>query len=170
MDIYYLDSSAIVKRYIDEPGSTWIRQLCDAHETENDERQNLLAIGDITVAEVAAAFAILVRRRVISHRIAELAYRRFIAEFRTEYDLVNITPQLILNAAELTQRHPLKAYDAIQLALALNANQSLQPDEMRLTFVTGDNALLQAARAEGLATDNPFQHTALDKEQDSPSQ
>ena len=30
MTAYYLDASAVVKRYADEPGSTWIRSITDA--------------------------------------------------------------------------------------------------------------------------------------------
>jgi len=29
MSAYYLDSSALVKRYVDEPGSVWIRHITD---------------------------------------------------------------------------------------------------------------------------------------------
>ena len=52
MPIYYLDSSAVVKRYIDEPGSVWIRQLCDARDTDTGEKLNLMTIGDIAAVEV----------------------------------------------------------------------------------------------------------------------
>jgi predicted nucleic acid-binding protein len=162
MSAYYLDSSAVVKRYVDEPGSTWVRQLCDARDPETNEKLNLITLGEIAVVETAAAFAILVRRKVIVKRIADRTYRKFIDEFRSEYDLVHVTPALLLAAAELTQRHPLKAYDAVQLALALHTSKSLKEHDLALIFVSGDANLLQAAQAEGLTTDNPFDHAALD--------
>ena len=121
-----------------------------------------VTIGEITVVEVAAAFSILARRNVIPKRIAERAYRRFIDEFHTEYDLAHITSSLILAASELTQKRPLKAYDAVQLATALRANDLLKANDLSLTFVSGDDNLLQAVRAEGLATENPFEHCDLD--------
>ncbi|MBI4788003.1 MAG: type II toxin-antitoxin system VapC family toxin [Chloroflexi bacterium] len=119
---------------------------------------NSITIAEIAVAEVASAFAILVRRRVVSKADGDDAYRRFIGEFRSEYTLAYLTSALILAAAELTQRHPLKAYDAVQLALALNANKALQEEKLSLTFVTSDKTLLQAAQAEGLAAENPQDH------------
>lgn len=61
-------------------------------------------------------------------------------------------------AADLTQKHPLKAYDAVQLAVALRHSQALAVYNLPLTFVSGDNTLLNAAQAEGLPTDNPFDH------------
>ncbi len=161
MAIYYFDASAVVKRYINEPGSAWVRELCDTRDETANVKSNLVVMGDSSVAEVAAAFAVLTRRRVIPQRIADRAYRKFVSEYQVEYDLAHIVPALILDAAGLTQHHPLKAYDAVQLALALHANKSLQADNLMLTFVSGDDKLLQAAQAEGLATDNPFNHAEL---------
>ena len=159
MPFYYFDSSAIVKRYVDEPGSTWVRQLCQARDTETDEKLNFITIGEIAVAEVAAAFAILVRRNVLSKKAGERNYRKFMDEFRSEYKLAPVTSAIILSAAALTQSHPLKAYDAIQLAVALRSNDLLKKDDLFLTFVTADKTLLQAAEAEELAAENPQDHT-----------
>lgn len=64
------------------------------------------------------------------------------------------------DGASLTRRHPLKAYDAVQLAVALRQNQALALVERSLIFVSGDKTLLSAAQAEGLATDNPFGHVS----------
>lgn len=50
----------------------------------------------------------------------------------------------------------LRAYDAVQLAAALTANDALVTADLSpLIFVAADNDLLAAARAEGLAADNP---------------
>lgn len=51
MTDYYLDASALVKRYAYEPGSTWIRQITDPHT------QNTILLAEITLAEAAAALA-----------------------------------------------------------------------------------------------------------------
>ncbi|NCO36002.1 MAG: type II toxin-antitoxin system VapC family toxin [Armatimonadetes bacterium] len=52
------------------------------------------------------------------------------------------------NGVHLLLTHPLKAYDAVQLSIALVSNQ-------RLIFVSADSTLLKAARNESLATANP---------------
>ena len=62
-------------------------------------------------------------------------------------------------SATLTQRHPLRAYDAIQLSSALYANDFLRSQDLSFVFISGDGRLIEAARAEGLAADNPFDHT-----------
>ena len=45
----FLDASAVGKRYADEPGSTWIRQITEV------QAQNAILLSEITLAEVAAA-------------------------------------------------------------------------------------------------------------------
>jgi predicted nucleic acid-binding protein len=62
-------------------------------------------------------------------------------------------------AGELVGRHPLRAYDAIQLASALQAQANLtQAAGPLLTFIAADDNLLTVAQAEGLLTDNPNRH------------
>lgn len=53
----------------------------------------------------------------------------------------------------------LKAYDAVQLAAGLALQGTLTARHIRLSFVSRDDALLTAARAEGLSVDNPLWHT-----------
>ena len=65
-----------------------------------------------------------------------------------------------LPAADLARQHPLKAYDAVQLAVALRQHHALRAVRQSLIFVSGDKTLLAAAEAEGLATDNPFDHVS----------
>ena len=51
MTRYYLDTSALVKRYVDEAGSDWLRAL-----TAPDQNA-LLFISCMTIVEVISAFA-----------------------------------------------------------------------------------------------------------------
>lgn len=51
MTDYYLDASALVKRYANESGSTWVRQITDP------SAQQTILLAEITLAEVAAALA-----------------------------------------------------------------------------------------------------------------
>lgn len=157
MSILFFDASAVVKRYVREPGSIWVRQVCRARN-EDGSRLNAVAIAEISRVEVAAAFAVLVRRNEISANLRERAYKQFTDEIEEEYHLVRLTAEILSSAAELTQRHPLKAYDAVQLAVALAFQESLKGANLSVTLVSGDDRLLQAATAEGLETDNPFSH------------
>jgi len=48
---YYVDASALVKRYAEESGSAWVRQITDPSV------QHTILLAEITLAEVAAALA-----------------------------------------------------------------------------------------------------------------
>ncbi|MBI4788759.1 MAG: type II toxin-antitoxin system VapC family toxin [Chloroflexi bacterium] len=162
MSNYFFDTSAVVKCYIVEPGTTWVRQLCNAQAPDTGEKLHLIFISEIAIVESAAAFAILARRGEISKRDSQDAYAKFVEAVEREYRIVDLTRPSVRAAAGLTQRHPLKSLDAIQLAIGLNTRDLLQANELSLVFVTGDDQLLQAAQAEGLATENPFDHADLD--------
>ncbi len=161
MALYYFDTSALVKRYINEPGSTWIRQICNARN-QNDEALHVLLAGSIAMVEFAAAFAILQRRQIILKGVANHAFQRFISDWDNEYRASDFTLNTIKSATTFGQRHPLKAYDAVHLALALETRQLLIENELDLIFVSGDARLLQAAQAEGLTVENPFTYSQLD--------
>jgi predicted nucleic acid-binding protein len=163
MAIYFFDTSALVKRYITEPGSAWIRQICEARDSLTDAQSNVIFISEITIVESAAAFAILVRTDIIPKRKGKDAYGKFVDQIEREYRVIGLTRALVRAAADLTQNYPLKAYDAMQLAIALDTKNLLKANGITLVFVSGDDQLLQAARAEGMSTENPFDHTTLDR-------
>jgi hypothetical protein len=68
-------------------------------------------------------------------------------------------PLTIDTACQLANKHPLRAYDAVQLATAWLSNQALlRMGEPPLTFICADNNLIAIAHGEGLLTDNPNFH------------
>lgn len=156
---YYLDTSAQVKYYVSEPGTAWVRQLVDATDPDTGQRVNRLFTVSITVAEAAAAFATIARIGRISGRIRDRTFNRYMKTVSAYFHLLPVTEHLIDLAARLTQQHPLKGYDAVQVAAALCLQQALGP-ERPLTFVAGDKNVIAAAQAEGLAIDSPFWHIA----------
>ena len=160
MALYYLDTSALVKYYVTEPGSTWTRGLLDARDLHTALPVHTVFVAGAGIAEVSAALSVLYRRRLISRGQRSDAYDRFMADLKTRYSVVAMPLQDFYVAAELAQQHPLKAYDAVQLAVALRHSRALAEHELTLTFVSGDGMLLDAAQAEGLATENPFDHVS----------
>ena len=162
MPHYFADSSAVVKRYVDEIGSTWIRQLCEMREHKTNRASHVMLIAEITRVEVAAAIAKRVKKtKELDESEGDDAYGLFLEHAESGYQIMPLTPALIRLAAQLARKHALRAYDAIQLATALDANNLLNANNLLLTFIASDVALLQAARAEGMATENPFDHRDL---------
>ncbi len=75
------------------------------------------------------------------------------------FRVVEITGGTFTEAKVLAQRHFLRGYDAVQLAAALEANiERTTAGLLPLTLVAADGALLAAATAEGLSTDDPNNH------------
>jgi len=158
MALYYFDSSGIVKYYIPERGSSWVNQLVSARTTTG-EWANEIAIASLGIVEVSAAIARRRRMKEIPQRLQERTLAQFSKDFRHRYTIVPATDQTIELALTLTQRHPLRAYDAVQLATALILNRSLLAYGLpALTFVSADDVLCDAARAEGLLAENPNEH------------
>ncbi len=152
--IHFLDSSAVVKYYVTEPGSTWIRRLVDSDE--------LLFLAQITIPEVAAALGILERRKHISRRHRKSLWERFVRDSTKRYRFTPVVYNVLYSAALLCISHPLKAYDAVQLAVGLAIQRTLTPQNVSCCLISGDDVLITAAWAEGLTVDNPFWHTDLD--------
>ncbi|WP_423224853.1 type II toxin-antitoxin system VapC family toxin [Candidatus Amarolinea aalborgensis] len=167
MSICYLDASALVKYYILEPGSTWVRSLIDVRDPRDDFPRNIVFISDASIAECAAAFAVLHRVNRITRRSRDGAYQAFIKNVANGlYNMAPVTTADFHRAAHLCQTRPLKAYDAVQLAVALRQGRSLAVIRQSLMFISGDKTLLTAAQAEGLAVENPFDHISP---QDTPT-
>lgn len=158
MAIYYFDSSALVKYYVTELGSAWVHQLIDAHNTKESQYEHIILVAEITRVETAAGLAIIERVGRIRRKVREQEYLRVIHQFANRYMLLSVTKVDYERASDLTQRHPLKAYDAVQVAVALRYQQELSLLNQTLVFISGDKKVNAAAQAEGLIVDDPFNH------------
>jgi hypothetical protein len=153
MPFYQCDASGLVKRYVDEVGSAWVRAIVDATSA------NIISIADITRAEVTSAFARRAREGVVTLHERDELIETFRAHCAMHYHIVPTQPWVIDLATELLQRHPLRAYDAVQLASATIVNQSLSAHGLPpLIFVTADDRLIAAARSEAVTAENPHLH------------
>src|SRR5947209_3805070 len=146
-----MDSSAIVKRYVVEIGSSWVQGIT------NPATANPIFIAQITGVEVVSA---LVRRSPapVAHLLA-----RALADFRwdyfNQYQLVSIDEPIVARAMTLAELHRLRGYDAVQLAAALELVATpVASLPGGLVFISADTRLLAAATPEGLAVDNPNLH------------
>lgn len=153
MGTYYLDASAVVKRYLREPGSNWVAELWERKEDIGLFSANLIDV------EVVCALSRAHREgRIGVNRRNELA-GAYILEAQLALDRIIVTEGILRNAHRLALRHPLRAYDAVHLATALDLAERLSwSDVPAPVFVSADENLLAAARAEGLVTENPNEH------------
>ena len=148
----YFDSSALVKRYLGETGSSWVQTWCD-------DPVNAVAVAEIGLVEIAAAFGGKLRGAHITAVQYNNARADLATDAQSEYTLVTVNRTVVDEAIELTARHRLRGYDAVHLACALILNRALVAHSLLpLIFVSADDDLLKAAAGEGLPTDNPNSH------------
>lgn len=153
MAVYFLDTSALVKRYIAEVGSNWVLNLC------HQEANNTLVISRITWVEVLSAFSRLRRENLLTPSNAVKATNTFRRDVDTQYFQVQLDATVTKLAGRLVQQHPLRAYDSVQLASALRFQTAAQGrTALSIIFVSADVRLVQVAEREGFAVDNPNQH------------
>lgn len=153
MASYYLESSALVKRYVVEAGTPWIRGLSALSAA------NSLVIAQITGVEAVAAITLRARRGSTTPADAAIAIANFRRDFTRGYYAVPITLAMIGHAMNLAEKHGLRGYDAVQLATALQVQSERRANGLPdIIFLSADNALSAAAAAEGLAVDNPNAH------------
>lgn len=150
MAVYVWDSSALVKRYVWERGTTWVRGLTDPLAG------HMLYIASITGVEVVAALTRQARQGALTPTDAAQALTQFRYDFAHQYQRVDLTLPRIARAMDLAETHGLRGYDAVQCAVAVALPQVRQARGMpALTLVSADVALNTAAAAEGLLVADP---------------
>lgn len=146
--IWFADSSALVKRYVNEAGSHWLRRELANHR---------VIIAQITSVEMIAALTRRFRQGDISKFALHQARKRFLTHRADQqYQIIEIDPPIIEEAMRLAFAHGLRAYDAVQLATAMFAARGV--DKSRFVFVTADAQLEIGCAAEGLQVENPLNH------------
>jgi len=158
MLFFYVDASAVLKRYTVEAGTPVVNHL---FEKAGPKRLVVLQIG---IAEVVS---ILVRKKN-DGRLTHGAYAQAVTEFSTEVvneaDLrkISIGGGDITAALPLIQTHSINATDGLVLQSALSLAAELRTGGHNLVLVTSDQRLLRAAPAEGLQTFNPETESETD--------
>lgn len=150
---YFLDTSAIVKRYVQETGTGWIRGLVRRGAPDP------VYLSRATLVEVTSAIARRSRGGSVSAARAGAILIRFRQHFAARYVTVEITLSLWEAAARLAEAHGLRAYDAVQLATALDIDERSRASGLGpVMLISADRELNAAAQAEGLSVDDPNQH------------
>lgn len=150
--LLYLDTSALVKTYVNESGSAWIRDLIDSDSP-------IVIVSHLLVVEMISAFTRRVREGTVTPDDYARMVERFDSDLQTNCQIVQIDDSIVTSARALLERHHLRAYDAVHLASALAIHSVLiQTEQPKLVFLCADDHLLNAAQAEGLMVDNPNRH------------
>ena len=137
----YLDTSALVKLYVSEPGTPEVRTLVAG--------ASLVVTSSVAYAEARAAFARRHREGWMDAGDLRRTVRALDDDWE-RYVVLEASGRLAHQAGDLAESHALRGFDAIHLATAIEFGRLVgeQP-----TFSTHDKRLSLAAHAEGLPTD-----------------
>jgi uncharacterized protein len=136
--ILYLDTSALIKLYVQEEGSHEVRAAT--------AKARVVAASRLAYVEARAALA----RACRESRIDPSALQQAVHALQQDWPklfVIEASAEVAQHAGELAQAHALRAYDALQLASALVLRRRVDTDVRFLSF---DVDLTHAARAAGL--------------------
>lgn len=136
----YLDTSALIKRFVVERGSTALRRLLD--------RDPEIATATVAYPEAYAGLTRRYRERGLSQRQYASACAQFAKDWPA-YVRVELHGDVLDAAREVIQRHGLRGFDGVHLASAVVLQRGLGEP---VTVVAADDRLLRAASAERMAT------------------
>ena len=157
MAIYFLDSSAIVKRYFPEQGHNWVRVL------HKSVQRSELYISQAAFIEVVASICRKAREQKIPIEIRDTIINTFRRSVWRTYGVRLVDEALYTAAGDLCRSCNLRSYDAVQLACAIAVRTEKEALEVErseansadLIFVSGDVKLLDIALTEGFRVENP---------------
>ena len=146
---YFFDTSALVKLYHFEAGTSTVDQIASAP-------QNVIRISRLTAVELRSAFAIKVRTNVIDRQDADQVLRQFREEVAGgKFEIFSVGESEFAMADKLIERYAfdrhLRALDALQLSIALE----LRDQDLIDFFVSADRILGEVAGMEGLKVIDP---------------
>jgi predicted nucleic acid-binding protein len=135
--ILYLDTSSLVKLYVEEGDSDRVVEVVESSE--------VTATSIVAYAEARAAFARRHRENALNPR----DYRRLVTSFNEDWEsylIVQIREEIVRAAGDLVEKHGLRGFDAIHLSSAMALRNALKTS---VVFSSSDQRLNDASKSEG---------------------
>jgi uncharacterized protein len=154
MALFYLDTSAVLKRYRTENGTEVIDALIEAVPRLK------LYTSHFTCLEVESVAARILKGKSLIDYAYSTLLGSFGRDLREFISLESLNGDVLNAAIEVTRATRLRPADSIQLAAARAIRVIDEAEE--LVIVASDKELLAAAEAAGIATLNPESADAMD--------
>jgi len=130
----YLDTSSLVKMYVEEDGSSVVLALV--------ERSDTIVTSVVAFVETRAALAHLRRSRNLTPANYAEAKRRFAEDWPSVVS-IEVSEALARLAGDLAEKHGLRGFDSIHLATFAHV---LERSEDDVEFSSFDKRMVAAAR------------------------
>lgn len=136
----FFDTSALIKRYVNEPGRREVLQLL---------RKNHGVVSALLPVEVRSALRRRMAEGTLDAKQTSAILKRFTAD-RAFWTFIEVSREVIASAESRATAHPLRALDAIQVASGQIFASRL--GRSNVVFVTADERQHSAAATIGLTT------------------
>jgi predicted nucleic acid-binding protein len=136
--ILYLDTSSLVKLYVEEDESSKVDALVRSSE--------VTATSLVAYAEARAAFARRFREKAFTPD-EHVRIKEFFDKDWNSYLILSVTGDMIRLAGDLAEKHALRGFDSIHLASALTLRRELSTP---IVFSCFDDNLQKASEREDL--------------------
>jgi predicted nucleic acid-binding protein len=124
----------------------------------NDE-ENVVHVASLTRVEIISALTRRFRRGDITQAEFDTGCHESQLDMANQFEVVRLTDRMLEEAATLARTRGLRAYDAVQLAAALDTSRIVsQVESTELILVSADVELNAAAAAEGFQVEDPNNH------------
>jgi uncharacterized protein len=136
----YFDTSALIKKYIDEKGSDKVDELFNNAEN--------IFVSNITEIETLSTF----KRLQIENEITEKEYQQLKKEIEIDFhsfEIIELDDEVINYSKKVIEKYQLKSLDSIQLGSLLVIKNMLDH------FIVCDKKLLEAGKKEKINIINP---------------
>ncbi len=141
---YFMDSSALVKRYHQEIGTEVIDNIIETNYEQ-------IFISSIALIEIIATLRRKVKERKISKNRFIKLKSAFLYDVEKRYTLIPLDDSVLADALHIAEKRGCKSLDSLQLASAIKTKLI---DE-KIIFVCADKQLLKYAKNEGFEVINP---------------
>ena len=148
MTVFYLDTSALVKRYRTEQGTEVVEELL-----ADPSPEDRFFICFLSIIEMTSGVLRLARGSQLREDTANRILARFRLDVRELFRVWPLNEQLAADAVAVAERHKLRAGDAIHLAAAQQIAGAASGTQV--VMVSSDRELVDAAQASGLAPLDP---------------
>lgn len=133
----FFDTSAFVKRYVEEPGSDRVQELCS--------RATQVLLSVICFPEMISTLNRLLREgKIAKEQYAGL--KGTMVEDLADIEIVNVVPTVVGRAVRLLEDNSLGALDALHLGCAIEAQANV--------FASADQRQIEAGRRSGVAVED----------------
>jgi len=143
MSILFFDTSALVKRYAEEPGTERVDELIEGEET--------VVISSLSIIETVSAFRRKYNREQLTEDRMNTLLAAFFREALDDFVIIPLEESVLQFSFDLVLEHDLRTLDSLQLSAALSVHTDAEP----VRFVSADAELVAAAETNGLDAETP---------------